>query len=403
MKIINYFRFIITMLMVSIFIPIVSENIPFLFSYYFQSAIFLSSILFLKPSVFLKKSNLLSLSFLIMFFIFMSIDLYEINNIWIIKNIFPIFLSITVINYFRVTDDVVGQRNIVRICLILIVVTSLITIIINIAFPFATRTYYSTTSESIVNFYDKLGIGGYGLATGIVLLFPLIQLQYRKSKDKQKKLFLLLNIILFFSVLATSITVSVFLMVLGIAISFIGYRLLKKYFIMINIIVIILLVTSMGFYSNIFYRLADLTSNEVFQLRINNIGYMFEIQEIDVDNPHATELEIRLSRYKDNWDVFVNNDVFFGNGIGGNYHLYWVHFLSQFGLIGFGFYIFILANEIKKNMMRIKEVQQFYYILSVILFVLTGLLKVIVGQEMFMIFFFIIPSLAYLDLKFIKD
>lgn len=350
-----------------------------------------------RPRVFLSKSMLLVYAYYIIFFLFRVSGYYDTENIWFGAYHFPIYLSILIYTYYISGKDYKGLALAVISALIFIVMTALINIIQLIRFPEAARGTMGWLAaiglEDLQAFYGSIGIAGYGFTTGVSYLFPVLIGLFKYEKSYKKYLYLISIVLIAYSVYMSSIVAPILISFIGIFLAVNGKNKLKRSLIIVTVILLPLLAVPKVFIANIFFSASEMVSDKAVSLRLNDIGLSIE-EGLNVDVPSNT-IEYRAQRIPDNIKQFLENPIF-GKGIEMDAHIFWLNMLAQFGLIGTIPLVFIFANQIKTNLRNFREDFKYYYLISMLLFILMGFIKAYSPSKMLHISFLVIPGLHYI-------
>ena len=390
------FRYLSFILMLNMFLPIVSQNLPgFIFGYKFNLLLWFSALFFLHFKTLFCKPMLIVFVYILLYYIIKLIGQYDIDLDWFYQNISPILLAISMYNYFLECDRKT-LPYITSIILIFILVTSISSSIGNIWFPGASRGLSGPLAKSglfhLVKMYQNMGIASYGFFSGIAFLFPCLYYQY-KNLRKNRNYWFILIIFLFISSFLAGFTIPILISMFAIVISAIGYKRLKRNYFITFLIILLFLMPNV-FYSQMFYFVSGLAYSEELETRLHDIGLAFE-QGVDTSAHEVTEVEHRMTRFSYNINIFMEN-VILGSGKPGNSHLYWLNILAQFGLVGLIPVLIVIISQIKFNLKIFDKSYKFYYLLSFILFTVSGIMKAVAGKEMFFYLFFVIPSIYYM-------
>jgi hypothetical protein len=112
----------------------------------------------------------------------------------------------------------------------------------------------------------------------------------------------------------------------------------------------------------------------------------------------------RAARYPLLFDAFINKPLLGDASYNSPFyiveggHLYWMNRLTQWGVLGFLFFVFVLYQIYKRIRSLFDDNFAFYYFLSVSAFILLGLIKNISGREPFLVLIVVIPGLYFLPL-----
>ncbi len=144
----RYFYFLSLILVVSTFLPLLVNNLPFILQkHYGYAALWLISLLVFKPSVFIEKLML----FVILYGLFL-ISMYKIswfqmdewNVNFLIKEYFQIFVGSSVVSYYINSKDFENFARLSRWCLIFLVITALMSIFSSFLDPMYARNLISS-------------------------------------------------------------------------------------------------------------------------------------------------------------------------------------------------------------------------------------------------------------------
>jgi len=216
---------------------------------------------------------------------------------------------------------------------------------------------------------------------------------YQYKQDIQKKYkFLLISLIvvLFYSLIKSSYTGPILISVLGIILALAGRKRYKTNIVIVLFVFIVFIAIPRENFAKLFYAISSNIENPIIRPRINSIGNVFEFG-VQSDNVIVEE---RLQRIPYNINLFFDSPIF-GSG-DGNGHLFWLYVLAKFGVIGLIPIILLLTKEIRSNSKRFNSEFNYYYFLSITLFILLGLIKAIAGRDIYILLFLIIPGIYYL-------
>ncbi len=405
----TYFSFLIFMMMVTTFLPIVSNNLPpFIGSFHLYAPLFILSILIFETKVFFRKNIITTLiigSLLIIIFpstIWTFIDKWNIINFN--REYYFIFSALLAYYYYHSRNDFIAYARMVNISIVFIAITSIMTIYSSIIDPAYARSMMSNQFEGTEKvFFSRLGGGSYGFAAAVMALLPIAFFYYRNSNlIKYSRLIIVLYIILIFIALLRmqffgNILIGVIVLILSVQ----GSKKIRKSLFYLSVLGIIALIVPNEVYANIINRAShyfDPSSNTYFKLTDMSLF----LTSGDVSN---TAVETRAARYPELLIAFLNSP-FLGSSykggefyIGAGAHLHWMNRLTIWGIFGFTIFIQIFIKNIKHTVKFIQNNEfLFHYFLSIGSIIAYGLIKTIAGRETWFVFFFIIPGLYYLPL-----
>jgi len=400
----TYFRFISFMLAISIFLPIVFENLPpIIRSHQVWVLLWLLSLLVLKSKI--LQNNLLQLVLVygaVMFLLLNTLWIYidDHNKGGILGEFYNIAIAISVIIYYRTEKDYTGLAKFVKWTFGFIVITAIMSIITSIINPMYARDIVGVSSinieserEAILS-YRKYGGGGYGFASAIVCLFPML-IYYYKNNEKSywnKRYLLLFVIIIFLALIRIQIFANILISVVIIVLSLLGRKNVKKSRVYIGVLAVFLILIPMQFYIDMFIYVGswfDTGSENYFKL--NDMARYFA-----EGGYKGTEAGIRMERYPLLWESFISNPIYGGKYSNG--HLFWMNKLAVFGLLGTIPFLLIIYKHIKNNLKYFDKEFAFYFLISMFSIIALGFMKALGGIEVWYLFFIIIPGFYYMPL-----
>lgn len=406
----KYFRVLSFIIILSTsLLPILDHNLPsYIGSYRFLWApIWLISMGLLYPKLFLNKQ--------IIFYLFYGLIFIEIflNSIWagmdewnkgIVREEYYVFaVSISLIWYFRIEKDYVGLAILTKWSMIFIAITAILSINSSVIDPMYARNlaggvYDSTQSE----YFSKLGGGSYGFAGALIALFPIMVYYYKNVEISifKRKYILIFGVICFTALLRMQIFANIVIALFTIILSLLGTKKRRLSFTLIWIFILIFILIPDSFYSDVLRSIShNFKQDSETYYKVNDMA-----DYIVKGGYEGTEAGSRIARYPVLIKAFLSNPIF-GNYVathpadltnGG--HLYWMNKLCIFGLFGFVPYLLIHFFFIKSNLKYFHREYSFYYIISTFSIIILGLMKQLIGREMWITYFVLLPGLYYLPL-----
>jgi len=127
----RYFYFLIYMMLIMTFLPVVNINLPpVIGSFHFYALLWVLSLLLFKPALFGKKAILQVMIIGVLFTVIFPLTIWRQLDEWNMKAIlyefYYIFISLTIYWYFITTKDYYGFARIIKVTLIFIIVTALL-------------------------------------------------------------------------------------------------------------------------------------------------------------------------------------------------------------------------------------------------------------------------------------
>jgi len=259
-------------------------------------------------------------------------------------------------------------------------------------------------SENELEHFKELGGGGYGFATALVALFPVIVYYYRNNHlIKYSKLFILsFGILCFFTLLRMQIFANILFSVVFTVISLLGSKRIRRSVILISLLVVIGLIVPVSWYSKILVSVSDyFDPNSEVYYKLNDMSTFLITGDME-----KTGAGYRAARYPELLNAFVHSPIlgtsYSHNNlyIGAGAHLFWMNRLTIWGLFGLLIYLQIHIFNLRFNIRKFSNNKEalFFYMLSMGTIIVLGLMKNLSGRETWFIYFLIIPGLFYLPL-----
>lgn len=405
-----YFRILAFILIITTpFLPVISNNLPpILGSYRFLWApIWLLSALIFYPKIYLNKQFLYLISYGVIVILFLLNTLWSEIRDWdrsMVREEFYIFtVALSVIFYFRLSKDYIGLALLMKWTMLFILITAILSIFSSFIDPlYARKLTGNEFDQEQRDYFLRFGGGNYGFGVGIICLFPIMIYYYRNNKISifKKSHIVIFGIICFLTLVRMQIFANVLIAFLSIVISLLGSKNSKKSLFLIGMFIFIFIFIPASFYSDILKSISDYfdPKSEMYY-KLNDLSDFMISGSLD-----ETGTGDRISRYPLLINAFLS-DPFLGYyvtnhsidiGLGG--HLYWMNKLTIFGIIGFIPYIFIHYLFIKNSLKFFNKEYSFYYLVSVSSILVLGLMKNLVGREMWFTYFIILPGSYYLPI-----
>ena len=392
------------MLLFSTFFYLLFINLPpIIGSHHLWTIIWFLSIIFLYPKIF--KNKLFILLLIYGFFIVLIL----LNTLWanidpwnkkqIINEFYVFSVAISVLTYFRLEQDYEGFALIIKWTLLFIFVSAIMSIITAYINPLYARdlTGISAFSESErvkILGYTKYGGGNYSFASALVCLFPMLIYLYKSNDNSifKKYQILLMGIIFFYALIKMQIVANILVAFIIIILSLLGRKSLKKSIGIYIILLILIVVIPSHIYAELFYNVANIfdTNSEIY-FKLNEMGTFF-ITGGTVEN---NAISGRYARYPLLMQSFLSNPLWGGKEWNG--HLFWMNKLAVYGLLGTLPFIYIIYYYVKKNIKYFDDEFSFYFLLSIFSIIGLGLMKALMGRELWYTFFIILPGFYYLQ------
>lgn len=413
-KTIYYFRFIIFILMLTTFIPVVFYRFPsYIGSYHLWAIIWGISLLLLKPRVLITKIMIIveiyTLLLLFMIYFFWQ-NMNQWNVEFLLNEIYNIVIACSIITYFNVTNDYKGLAKITKYVLFFLLITAIMTIVASYIYPMYARysTYDGIEGQYARGIIRSYGAGDYGLAIVYMALIPLL-IYYIKNNlyiKNKKWMFFIIIFLYTIALIRMQIFTNIIILCIFLIFAFISTKNRIRTISIIIFIIILFFSIPNRYYINAFYRLSDSFINlEDTSFKLKEAAIYFE----SGGNVEKDENAVagRAERYNMLLKVFPKNPIlgcFFLSNIDENgykvesFHLYWMNKLIITGLFLFILFILILYNFIIEEKKMIKGEYKYFIMLAFFSIIIYGFFKNLAGRECWFAFFIIIPGIYYLPL-----
>lgn len=251
--------------------------------------------------------------------------------------------------------------------------------------------------------FNRFGVLGYSSAQAFVILIPpLIYFIKKEGIPKAKKNFFK---IFLFLVILTQFRSQVFAnLLVSILVTFLAFNKTRNNRISVLVIGLFLFVFVLvpnSFYAEAINSIAGLFDpKSEFYNKLNDLARYFEFQDFEADSGFSG----RAVRYPQLWQYFLKSPLIGDSAFdtGSVYisagHLYWMNRLTSWGVLAFGFFIFVLFKIQALIKSGFDSEFKYYYNLSIISFILLGLMKAIGGPEPWFMLLFFIPGLFRLKI-----
>ena len=391
------------MLLFSTFFYLLFINLPpIIGSHHLWTIIWFLSLIFLYPKIFKNKLFILLLIYGFIIYILLNTlrdNIHPIMKTQIINEFYVFAVAISVLSYFRLEQDYEGFAIIIKWTLLFIFISAIMSIITAYIYPQYARELtgkgeFNEFEQVKILSYTKYGGGNYSFASALVCLFPMLIYLY-KNNDKsifKKYQILLIGIIFFYTLIKMQIVANILVAFIIIILSLLGRKNLKKSIGIYIILLIIIVAIPSHIYAELFYNAATIfDTNSENYFKLNEMGTFF-ITGGTVEN---NAINTRYARYPLLIQSFLSNPIWGGKEWNG--HLFWMNKLAVYGLLGTLPFIYIIYYYVKKNIKYFYDEFSFYFLLSIFSIIGLGLMKALVGRELWYTFFIILPGFYYLQ------
>ena len=411
----KYFRVLITIIMVIVYLPLVNHRLPpIIGSIHLWFLIFVVSTLIRYPKIVTRKLFVIFAIYFLFMLLFRFLcwegmgDWFLLNYFW--EDAYALFQGIMIYLYFRESKDYVGWARIMVYTLLFMVITAIMTILFTI-FVGGTERLGIFTDEVVMQQIKIWGSGSY--STMIVFMSLVALLMYYFKEDKlttlcNKNIFIILVCLFVFTILRFQIFTNFIFAIVVFFLCFIETKQRLITMISIGVLVVLLCLIPKNTYVSVLIFLADF-----FRGYLDEISFKFdEFVELmtygaDSANKHNAVMG-RFARFPILQEAFLDNPMLGYNSLSAKdvnsielnevYHLYWMCKLAACGLPMFLLNIYVLYYFLKEERKHLDFTYYYYFLIATLSLLLYGVPKVISGRETWIFFFVIAPGMYYLPL-----
>ena len=403
------FLVVILMFLVSALLMIAHNNAPKMLSAQFLwGPLLVITVLIFDTKAFFTKVVIINLLFVLLYGFILPVFVWSFMNDWYAFRqplLFAQILYAIVLGKKLIKDKSVEKWSLfTKASLIFIVVTCVMTIVATEMEPLIVRASYSSGSENIDNFnyFKRLGIGSYGYMTALVVLVPTL-ISVIKAKEKRKGtriLFIGVLLLILITLLEAQIFANILVAGVFIIFSFFGLKNIKSSMLVFGLLIIIYFIIPNTVYSRFFNVSSGFFTEE------SNVYKKLDDLSGFIENPDMEDTSSgvsgRAQRYPMLWSVFKASPIFgdanydsdFDYAMARGGHLFWMSRLALWGIIGFMGFIYLLYINFKQIYLIIPQYYRYYYLLSVLSFIILGLMKSINMLESALVLYVIIPGIC---------
>ena len=408
----NIINFLVFMMLVTTFLPIVSNNLPMLIgSFHVYALLFIVSIILFKSNILKDKNLVITLLIGGLLYGILPITIWSNMSKWNrfgqIEEFYSIVVALIVYYYYRLSNELITYGKLIKIVLLFILITCLASIFSSLINPMYAR-HLTGAQEAVFsiddrNYFAKLGGGAYGFATAIVAVIPMLVYYYRYNQISpfSKSLLVPSLVLVFFTLVRMQIFANILVGIIVIILSFQKLKHLKKAVLYFSFFLFIAILIPNSIYADFLAVLSnffDSSSETYFKLNDMSNYLIYGSQQ-------ATAAGYRANRYTELLNSFSQSPIFgvsfrkdaLYDQAGG--HLFWMNRIAVIGIFGIFFYIQIYIRNISFVLKNIfNSTFKVYYLLSIFSILGLGLIKNLAGRETWFMLFFILPGLYYLPL-----
>lgn len=395
------FRFLAIMLMVTTYLPIVSNNLPPIFrSHHIWTPIWFFCLLFLAPRTFKNKVFLYTI-IAGSLFVFIYLDIIwpyttEWNSNLALIELYAFTIGLSLYAYFWTYNDFKGVAIIVKWTLIFIGITAIMTIISAQIDPLYARNITGDVYTRDDDIF-KYGGGTYGFAAALIILVPsqIYFLKFNKEIRINKTLIIGYLLLCLVSLVSLQFFANILLGIALFAISVVSAHKMKSTAFILIIIIAIGSIIPTEYYLNFIYYISDFFQRDSnIHSKLSDLALLIQAPFLDESNAFLH----RGQRYPLLIDAFANNPIFgfFSENnaadIAEGGHIYWMNKLAVYGLFAFIPFTLIFVLYVQSVSKKIDDRFKVYFYLAIAGFITLGLMKALSGREFWYMVFFILPG-----------
>lgn len=361
-----------------------------------------------NSKVFSRKSLMALYLCAAIYFLFAIIGHYDLQSgrvsrfAWLHAQHFSLGFCILLREHYAGKERVYEAKKIINYIFIFYLIAFALNIYVIIRNPSAVRGIDFRISGQGERFYRSMGLAGYGFVSSVPYLIPIAVFKFKQSRSvKPKRITLFWFIFIAMAIVSSYLSTIVapfILSVILLIISILGRTRVKHNSLIIVVLVLAFIVIPKHYTADMVRRLASLTPNRELSVKLYDLANTVEGGLEIVDESEAEgQIEGRTARVRVNLKRFSESPIIGKGTSSSGEHMYWLHILAQFGLIGAVSFLMIFFLAWKKDFaIKVKE-YQFFHFLSILGFIMLGFMKAVTGIHMFLVPFFIAPMIAYLE------
>lgn len=400
-----YFIFLITVASTTLYV--VFKNLPPLIGSFrfFWAPITLIIILFIKPQVLFTKPFIWIIFYGILMIGILQPTLWqymtESTKPGIYEEFYNLSIFTAIFSYLYFNRDYATWARLSKMGFFFILITIVGTNIALTIDPLLVRNSASTLTSFQNNLARYTGSGGYGYAQAFVLLIPILfyHIKYRNQLIFKRGILIIIMISIFITLVRAQVFANILVAIAMSLFSIFGAKRAKQSFVIITLITIILISIPSSIYANLLSSAGSyFESSSTIHQKLIDFAHFIRNPEFTDD----TQAGSRAERYPMLFKAFLASPIF-GNASYDSpfyttpgFHLYWMNRLTQWGIVGFLFFIYMLFQIYKRIRSIFDDSFRFYYFLAVSGFIMLGLMKNIAGREPFLMLIIVIPGFYFL-------
>lgn len=347
--------------------------------------------------LFSKSSRLI---YLYTFFLLISATFFWMDfdgPFFLLYYLLYLLYSITLYEYFVYTGDIKGINIVIRFAILFIFISCFSAILIYAVTGVSSRMLYRQMTRKGVGegfLIDSFGGSGITFYYGISLMIPTLVAcikSHPRWSIKKVALTVFLAIVMLALFLA-EYTTALLLGGIGFLIALVGRRRFKVSLVLFGALLLLVVFMPNRYKVAIFGQLSDISPGETLSDRFEDVGVTLEVGVGQSD----THISMRADRIPYQLSNFIRSPLI-GTGISLE-HNFWIDILSRFGIFGMFPIFLVYRRQFLRNFAWFDETFKFYYLITLLIFIVMGIMKNMAGLHFPLAFLFIVPGLYHTDL-----
>lgn len=329
------------------------------------------------------------------------------NRSQLLNEFYALIVFSAIFFYYYVRRDFKGLAKLGKLSFFFIVITIIMTNIALFFDPLVVRQ--SASPGKFTSFQAQIfkitGAGGYSYMQALVCLIPVLiyHIKYRTQMIFSRKTLIVILSLIMITMIHAQVFANLLAAVAITILSCAGAKKTWESFVLVTLVAILFFAIPSSLYADMLIAISSYFDvNSHIYYKLNDFAFFIRYPEFG----GSTGAGLRAERYPLLFEAFIAapllgdasyNSSFAQNiAVGG--HLYWMNKLTIWGIGGFLFFMFVLSQIYKSIRSLFDDHFGFYYFLSVVAFILLGLMKNIAGREPFLMLIVVIPGLYFLPL-----
>lgn len=366
--------------------------------------LFVGSMIVMKPQAIFSKQMLAAYIYALIVIVMTVVGhLTRASAVWLDWQVRPLLVALLLYELFRNVTDERLTRRIMLLTGLFIGVSCILNIRGLLMHPLAVRAIVGGQEGAEArDYYSMIGISNYGFFSGLPALIPVYFYMARNAGNLILKwLFYLLIILIIWAIFLSTITTPLLVAAVVLILSFFGTSLMRRSYAFITIITVVLVsvfIPPQELFNRGIDGLIALAPHSAVERRLGDVK-IATAEGVEVSETGSTEttVEQRLQRVLWNLDT-ISRYPLFGNATynpAASFHLFWLYFIASLGLVGFLPFLVTMVLHVRQNLASYQGNYNYYYLLSMSSFIAMGMMKNVTGWFMYLVPFFIVPTMYY--------